>query len=129
MKAIVRFSRIAGRILALVCLYFGLSLAARLLGAGGGSVNPIALHGATAFTWLAIFATGYLFAAVGIWIGSAWGTVVAMGIALVEILIALFGAPAIRLPAIDFVMALFVLVIAAALFVVVEIRLFSGANE
>ncbi|MBU1174471.1 MAG: hypothetical protein KKH72_03630 [Alphaproteobacteria bacterium] len=129
MAKIIRMSRIAGRVLAVLCLYIGLTLSARLVGAGGGGQSPLAMYGITAFTWLAVFAIGYLFAAVGIWIGSTWGTVVALGIAVCQIVLAMFDIAAIRLPNVDFVLALVVFVLAGALFVIVEIKPFSGVNE
>ena len=129
MTTIAKFSRIAGRVLSVLCLFMGLALAARLLGVGGGSRSPIAMYGVTAFIWLAVFAVGYLFAAVGIWIGSAWGHVLAIGTAACAIFLALFGGPDIRLPALDFLLALLVFVLAAGLFAIVEIKLFGSVHD
>ena len=129
MTTIAKFSRIAGRVLSVLCLFMGLTLAARLLGVAGGSHSPIAMYGATAFTWLAIFTVGYLVAAVGVWIGSAWGYVLAIGTAASAVVMALFGGPDIRLPAMDFLLALLVLVLAAGLFAIVEIKLFGSVHD
>ena len=129
MTTIAKFSRIAGYVLSGLCLYLGLALAARLLGAGGGSQSPIAVYGVNAFIWLAIFTVGYLFAAVGIWIRSGWGHVIAIGTAAVAILNTLFGDGAASLPALDFLLALLVFVLAGGLFAIVEIKLFGSVND
>ena len=129
MTTIAKFSRIAGQVLSGLCLYLGLALAARLLGVGGGSQSPVSLYGVTAFIWLGIFAVGYLFAAVGIWIRSAWGHVIAIGTAATAILNTLFGGGPASLPVLDFLLALVVFVLASGLFAIVEIRLFGSVND
>ncbi len=115
MTSIARLTVFGGRVLAAFCLYVGLELAARLLGAGGGSQSPIAVFGVAGFTWLTIFAVGYLFAAVGIWIGSNWGCVVATGTAGAELALTLMGNADIRLPSTDFLMTLVILIAAVGL--------------
>lgn len=122
MTSFANLAAIVGRVLAGLCLYVGLALAARLLGVGTGSQNPLLVLGVATFIWFAIFTLGYLFAAVGIWMGSAWGLVVAIGTTLTEIILAMLGEPAVRLSTLDFLLALVVLILAAGLFVVVEIR-------
>jgi hypothetical protein len=120
--SLAKLAVIAGRVLAVLCLYIGLALAARLLGVGTGSQSPLLLLGGATFSWLAVFTLGYLFAAVGIWIGLTWGYVIAIGTTFTEIVLVILGDPAVRLSNGDFLMALFVLVLAAGLFVVIEIR-------
>ena len=129
MTTIAKFSRIAGQVLSALCLYLGLALAARLLGAGGGGQSPVVMYGVTAFTWMAIFSVGYLFAAVGIWIRSGWGHVIAIGTAAAAVLNTLFGESAASLPALDFLLALVVFVLAGGLFAIVEIKLFGSVND
>ena len=113
---------IAGRVLAGLCLYVGLALAARLLGVNAGSQSPLVLLGAATFTWFAIFTLGYLFAAVGIWIGLAWGFVIAIGTTFTEIVLVMLGDPAVRLSPLDFIEALVVLILAIGLFAITQIR-------
>jgi hypothetical protein len=129
MTSIAKIADVAVRVLAMLCLYIGLALAARLLGVGMGSRNPLDMLGIVAFTYLAIFTLGYLFAAVGIWIGSAWGFVVAIGTAFAEIILAMVGDLSVRLSTMDFLLALAVLIVAAGLFVAVEIRPFLSLHN
>ncbi len=126
---LAKFAMIAGRVLAALCLYVGLFMAAGLLGVHSGGQSPLLQLGPTAFTYLAIFTLGYLFAAVGIWIGSTWGYVVAVGTALAELVLAMLGDPAVKLSTVDFFAALIVLIVGAALFVLVEIRPFSSFHD
>ncbi len=120
---------IVARALSVVCLFVGLSLASSLLGVRSGINSPLAQLGLVAFTYLAVFTLGYLFAAVGIWIGSSWGLVVALGTALVEIILAVSGDSAVRLSEVEFFIALMVFVVALALFVIKEVRLFSSLHD
>lgn len=129
MPSFAKLAHVAGRLLAALCLYIGLALAARLLGVNTGSHSPLAAFGVTAFTYLGIFTLGYLFAAVGIWIGSAWGYVVTIGTALVELVLIVSGDTALGLSNLDFVLALVVLIVAAGLFVVIEIKPFSSLHD
>ena len=81
------------------------------------------------FTWLAVLTLGYLFAAVGVWMSAAWGLVVAIGTALCELVLAMMGDASVRLPMLDFFLALIVVVVAGGLFVVVEIKPFSSLHD
>lgn len=120
---------LVGRMLAIVCLFVGLSLASSLLGVRLGDNSPLAQLGMVAFTYLAGFTLGYLFAAVGIWIGSSWGLVVALATALVEIILAVIGDTAVRLSDVEFFIALMIFVVALALFAIKEIKLFSSLHD
>ena len=127
--SLAKIGIIVGRVLAVVCLFVGLSLASSLLGVRSGGRSPLDQLGFVAFTYLAVFTIGYLFAAVGIWIGSSWGLVVAIGTALVEIIIALTGEASVRLSDIEFFIALTVFVVALALFAIKEVKLFSSLHD
>ncbi len=90
------------RIVAIIALLLGLSDAARLLGVSGGEQSPLAVLGATGFTYLAIFALARLFAAVGLWIRSSWGAVLLVGSTGVELSLYLFGNRDVQMTAFGF---------------------------
>ena len=129
MTSLSSLTLIGGRVLGALCLYVGLMSAASLLGVHGGSQNPVAYYGPVAFTYLTVFSLGFLFAAVGIWIGSNWGSVVAILTALAEMAVALFGDVALELPAIDFMLALVVLIAGVGLFVLGHLGVFLPGND
>ena len=80
------------RIIATLALFSGLSDAGRLLGIGAGTANPLELFGVTGFSLLGGFTIARLFAAVGMWIQSTWGTPLLLGATLLELIVYLSGA-------------------------------------
>src|SRR5690606_34624492 len=84
------------RIIAVVALLVGLGDAARLLGVTSGSVSPLQLLGPAGFIYLSVFCLARLFAAVGIWIGASWGTVLLVGATVVASGRFLIGIPDVR---------------------------------
>ncbi|MCB9993670.1 MAG: hypothetical protein H6873_08420 [Hyphomicrobiaceae bacterium] len=79
------------RIIALAALFTALLDAARLLGVGSVVGNPISEMGAATFTVMAVLTMFRLFAAVGMWIYAAWGTVLLFITSILEILIVITG--------------------------------------
>ncbi|HHG90419.1 MAG TPA: hypothetical protein ENJ90_08085 [Devosia sp.] len=80
------------RIIAALALLGGLSDAGRLLGVGGGAANPLETFGVVGFSLLGGFTIARLFAAVGMWIRSTWGTPLLLGTTLIELILYLSGA-------------------------------------
>lgn len=120
-----QFNRIAvqsARIFAALSLFVALAGAARLLGVSSGPQNPIDILGPGPFAWQTAFVLGYLFAAVGIWIESSWGSVVLLGAAGFEVLLAMLGDPAVVLNAAGFTMRLVLVLGALALIVHARIK-------
>jgi hypothetical protein len=97
------------RIVALLALLLGLNDAARLLGVNLGAVSPVAVMGAPAFIYLAIFCLARLFAAVGLWIKASWGAVVLVGATALELALYMSGNPDIRMSAVGFAVRLVLL--------------------
>ena len=110
------------RIVAIISLLLGLSDAARLLGVWLGDQSPIALLGASGFTWLAVFCIARLFAAVGLWIRASWGAVL-LGISTsIELLMYLIGNRDVTISAFGFAVRL-VLVASVAVLLFLSFRL------
>ena len=80
------------RIIAVLALLNSLSDAGRLLGVGTGTTSPLELFGIAGFAVLGGFTIARLFAAVGMWIQSTWGTPLLLGTTLLELLVYLSGA-------------------------------------
>lgn len=79
------------RIIALLALLTALLDAGRLLGIGSGGANPITMFSVSGFVLLGIFTVARLFAAVGMWIESNWGTAVLFLGTLIELFLFLSG--------------------------------------
>ncbi len=78
------------RQIAILALLNGLLDAARLLGVGGGDISPLQIYGIAGFATLLAFTIARLFAAVGMWIYSNWGTPLLFGTTLAELIVFLF---------------------------------------
>ena len=94
------------RILAILSLLVGLGDAARLLGVGAGSANPISVFGVAGFAYLATFSLARLFAAVGLWIGASWGLVLLAGATVLELVLFVIGSRDVHIDAFGFAMRL-----------------------
>jgi len=105
------------RIIALVALLLGLSDTARLLGVSSGAQSPIALLGPAGFSYLAVFCTAYLFAAVGLWLRASWGGVVLAIATAIELGLYLGGVSDIQIGPIGFAIRVVMLLSMLALFV------------
>jgi hypothetical protein len=105
------------RIVAVIALLLGLSDAARLLGVNSGGSSPLAEMGVPAFTYLAVFCIGRLFAAVGLWIQSSWGAILLVSATAIELGLYLFGNQAVQLSALGFAVRLVLLVAICLIFV------------
>ncbi len=79
------------RIIALLALMTALIDAGRLLGIGSGGASPIAMFSVSGFVLLSIFTVARMFAAVGMWIESNWGTAVLFLGTLIELVLFLSG--------------------------------------
>ncbi len=80
------------RIIAVLALLNALLDAGRLLGVGTGTTSPLEIFGIAGFAILGGFTIARLFAAVGMWIQSTWGTPLLLGTTLLELLTYLYGA-------------------------------------
>ncbi len=94
------------RIIAVLALFSGLSDAGRLLGIGAGTANPLELFGVAGFSLLGGFTIARLFAAVGMWIQSTWGTPLLLGTTLLELIVYLSGALALDIGGFGFLLRL-----------------------
>lgn len=103
------------RIIALLALFTALIDAGRLLGIGAGGANPIALFSVSGFVLLGIFTVARLFAAVGMWIESNWGTAVLFLGTLIEVALFLSGAVHLDIGFFGFILRLILLVGASLL--------------
>ena len=101
---------IVARQIAILALLNGILDAGRLLGVGAGDVDPLAKYSVAGFTVLGIFALSRIFAAVGMWIQSNWGTPLLFGITLAELVIYLFSSIRLEIGLIGFVARLIELV-------------------
>lgn len=108
MEIITAFRENVLRLIAIVCLFVGLLDAARLLGVSAGEVSPMTSLGAQGFIFLALFTTGRLFAAVGLWIESSWGGVILVSVTVAELVVVLFGG-ILSLPLIDLLVRILLL--------------------
>lgn len=97
------------RTIALLALLTALLDAGRLLGIGSGGGNPISAFGVSGFILLGGFTIARLFAAVGMWIESNWGTAVLFLCTLAELLIFLSGVGRLDIGLIGFVLRLILL--------------------
>ena len=79
------------RIIALAALLTALLDAARLLGVGSASGNPVSTMGVATFTVMAGLTMFRLFSAVGMWIYAAWGAVLLFLTSILELLIVITG--------------------------------------
>jgi len=79
------------RQIAALALVNALLDAARLLGMGAGDVSPLQIFGVAGFATLLAFTVARLFAAVGMWIYSNWGTPLLFGATLAELIVFLFS--------------------------------------
>ncbi len=66
--------QIVARQIAILALLNGILDLGRLLGIGAGDINPFAIYSVAGFAFLAGFSVARIFAGVGIWIESNWGT-------------------------------------------------------
>ena len=78
------------RQIALLALLNALFDAARLLGVGSGDISPLQIFGIAGFATLLGFTIARLFAAVGMWIHSNWGTPLLFGTTLAELIVFMF---------------------------------------
>ena len=79
------------RQIAIVALLNGIVDVGRLLGVGNGEANPFDMYSVVGFALLGGFALARLFAAVGMWISSNWGTPLLLGVTVSELMIYLAG--------------------------------------
>ncbi|MCF6302059.1 MAG: hypothetical protein L3J13_02465 [Devosiaceae bacterium] len=79
------------RQIAIVALLNGIVDVGRILGVGSGDANPFDMYGVVGFALLGGFAIARIFAAVGMWIRSNWGTPLLLGVTLSELMIYLAG--------------------------------------
>ena len=79
------------RQVAIIALLNGILDAGRILGVGNGAANPFDVYSLSGFTLLGIFSIARIFAAVGMWIESNWGTPLLFGVTMVELGIYLAG--------------------------------------
>ena len=77
--------------IALLALLGGLYDTGRLLGFGLGSQDPVQVFSISGFALLGGFAIARIFAAVGMWIRSNWGTPLLFATTLIELVIFLFA--------------------------------------
>lgn len=103
------------RIIALLALLTALIDAGRLLGIGSGGASPIAMFSASGFVLLSIFTVARMFAAVGMWIESNWGTAVLFLCTLIELVLFLSGTGHLDIGIIGFGLRLILLVGASLL--------------
>ncbi len=75
------------RQIAALALVNGLFDAARLLGMGSADISPLQTFGVAGFAVLLGFSVARLFAAVGMWIRSSWGTALLFGTTLAELVV------------------------------------------
>ncbi len=80
------------RQIAILALLNGVLDAGRLLGVGAGDIDPLAKYSVAGFAILGTFAIARIFAGVGMWIKSNWGTPLLFGITLAELVIFLAGS-------------------------------------
>lgn len=114
------------RIIALLALLTALIDAGRLLGIGAGNANPIAMFSVTGFVLLSGFTVARLFAAVGMWIESNWGTAVLFLGTLIELALFLSGMARLDIGIIGFGLRL-VLLAGATLLLVQALRTWRAA--
>ena len=98
------------RQIAIIALINGVLDAGRILGVGDGVVDPFSAYTVTGFALLGGFAIARIFAAVGMWIESSWGTPLLLGITLVELVIYLTGNIRLEIGIVGFVARLIELV-------------------
>lgn len=79
------------RQISILALVNGLLDTGRLLGIGLGDADPLQMFSVTGFVLLGGFAIARVFAAVGMWIESNWGTPLLFGVTLFELGIYLFS--------------------------------------
>ncbi|HHB82805.1 MAG TPA: hypothetical protein ENK61_04950 [Devosia sp.] len=79
------------RQIAIVALLNGIVDVGRLLGVGNGAANPFDMYSVAGFALLGGFALARVFAAVGMWINSNWGTPLLLGVTTSELMIYLAG--------------------------------------
>jgi len=79
------------RLVAVLALLGSLGDAARLLGVGAGDASPLEMFSIIGFAFLGGFTIARMFAAVGIWIRSTWGTPLLLGTTLIELFVFLTG--------------------------------------
>lgn len=103
------------RIIAIIALLVGLGDAARLLGVAS-DVSPLQELGAAGFVYLSVFCLARLFAAVGMWIGASWGSVLLVGATSVELIMFLAGNRDVHLDLIGFAIRLLLVLVIAVLF-------------
>lgn len=105
------------RTVAIIALLLGLSDAARLLGVSSGDISPIAQLGPAGFTYLAIFASARLFAAVGLWIKASWGAVLLVAATGTEMVLFLLGSRDVQMDGLGFAVRLVLLTAILLVFV------------
>lgn len=98
------------RQIAILALLNGVLDAGRLLGVGAGDIDPLSKYSVAGFAILGTFTVARLFAAVGMWIESNWGTPLLFGITLVELIIYLGGSVHLDIGLVGFVARLIELV-------------------
>lgn len=114
------------RIIALLALFTALLDAGRLLGIGGGASSPIVLYSIPGFVVLGSFTVARLFAAVGMWIESNWGTPLLFLCTLAELVIFLSGTVRLDIGLVGFALRL-VLLIGASLLLWLTFRAWRRA--
>jgi len=120
----IRLRLISGftMVLALGCLAVSLIDLARLLGVTTGGANPVTSFGMVPFVFMAAFALGKMFAAVGLWIQSSWGAALLALTAGIELLVGLMGLGGISLAFNAFLTCVLLLIGAAILLAIAQIK-------
>lgn len=98
------------RTIAVLALVNSLGDAARLLGVGSGTTSPFEIFGITGFALMGAFAVARLFAAVGMWIRSTWGTPLLLGTTFIELALFLIATVQLNIGVVGFVARLIQLV-------------------
>ena len=90
------------RQIAILALLNGIMDTGRLLGVGANGANPFEIYTVLGFSLLGAFAIARIFAAVGIWIESNWGTPVLFITTLAELSVFLFALAPLSIGVIGF---------------------------
>jgi len=105
--------------ISLLALLSGIYDTGRLLGFGLGDGDPVQNFGVSGFVVLGVFAVARIFAGVGMWIKSHWGTPLLFGTTLVELSIYLLGLVSLDIGLVGF--GIRTILLAGSLFILVLI--------